>query len=99
MMRRAKVLTVAGLLLLGVTCFLIFFFSSEAVSTARFDQVTVGMTEAQVQQIMGAPRRIWCDTPSAGTTEYFYGGLPRWCIMEVFFRSDGRVTGKNHDHY
>ena len=102
MKQRARLSTAVGLLLLGMVLFLAFFFSSEAVSRDRFDQVTVGMTEAQVQEIIGAPRRIWHDASHSATysysTAYYYGGFPRWCVMEVFFGPDRRVILRNHDH-
>jgi outer membrane protein assembly factor BamE (lipoprotein component of BamABCDE complex) len=98
MKRKAKVLLIVALLLFGIPAFLIFFLRSDAVALDRFDRVAVGMTEAQVQQLLGAPLSIRHDTKD--TTAFFYGGALRfrWCTMEVFFGSDGRATGKFHDH-
>jgi len=90
---------VAALLLLGAAgCFVIFFAYSDAVSRNRFDQITVGMTQSQVKEVLGIPQRIRHGT--ADCSAFFYGGFLRlkWCTMEVFFGADGRVTGKFHDH-
>ena len=95
---RTRVFKVVTLLVLGIMCFAIFFVFSHAVPFARFNQVEVGMTESRVQEILGTPQVIRHDT--ADSTAFFYGGFLRlrWCTMEVFFGSDGRVTGKFHDH-
>ena len=71
--------------------------SRDAVPVAKYNQVSGGMTQAQVQSIMGAPARIRHDTPT--TTTFFYGGLLRWRwnSMEIYFGADGRVTGKFDD--
>jgi hypothetical protein len=98
MKRKSKVLTIAALLLICFACFLIVFVRTDAVALDRFDRVAVGMTEAEVQQLLGVPLRIRHDTKD--TTAFFYGGALRcrWCTMEVFFDSGGHVTGKFHDH-
>ena len=95
---RERVFSVATFLVLGIVCFAIFFVFSHAVSMGRFDRVTNGMTEAQVQEILGVPEATRHDTTNS--TAFFYGGFQRlrWCSMEVYFSADGRVTGKFHDH-
>ena len=106
MKHRARVLVAGGLLLFGAaTCFLVFFISSHAVPIAKFEQVTDGMTQAQVKDMLGQPLVIRHDHPNTNAyypdeTVFFYGGLQRlkWCSMEVQFGSNGRVTGKFHDH-
>jgi hypothetical protein len=76
----------------------IFFVSSEAVATGRFAQVTNGMTEVQVRDLLGVPNAVRRDAPD--TTVFFYGGFLRlkWCSVKVFFGADSRVKGKFHDH-
>ena len=75
------------------------FLLSEAASEDGFEKITVGMKEADVQAILGAPDPAHVHRGSKGV-RYFYGGFPefKWCSMEVFFDADGRVTGKFHDH-
>jgi outer membrane protein assembly factor BamE (lipoprotein component of BamABCDE complex) len=96
--RKTRVLTVVLALFLGVAGFMVFFVSSEAVSADSFAQITDGMTEIQVRELLGVPYHIRRDAPDR--TAFFYGGFLRtkWCSMEVFFGADGRVTGKFHDH-
>jgi hypothetical protein len=96
--RSVKVLAVVALLVLGVAAFVAFFIFSDAVPKSSFDHISEGMTEAEVQSLLGVPDRVRHDTPT--TTAYFYGGFLRakWCSMEVFFGADGRVTGTFHDH-
>lgn len=97
--RETKYLILTLALALGVVSAIVFFFSSEGASKERFEQVTVGMTEASVRDLLGVPdqvvRREHREFPV-----FYYGGFRRmkWCSMEVYFGADGRVTGKFHDH-
>jgi hypothetical protein len=94
----ATVVVILTVMSAVAVCFVIFFISSDAISRERFAQVTIGMTQPQVEIALGAPHRIRHDT--ANSTAFFYGGFLRlkWCTMEVFFGPDGLVTGKFHDH-
>ena len=85
------------MLLAGLVARFWFLPSGYAAPIERFNKVVPGMTEAQVQDIMGAPDRIRHDRPRSAT--YFYGGLRhlKLCSMEVDFGADGTVTGKFHD--
>jgi hypothetical protein len=87
------------LLLVTVACFFAYFFLSSAVPVEKYNAVGGGMTEAQVKAIMGVPDYVRHDTPQ--TTTYFYGGFGRckWDNMEVYFESNGRVTGKFDDDF
>jgi len=98
MKRKTRVLMVVLALVLGVAAFMAFFVSSEAVSADRFAQITDGMTERQVRELLGVPHHVRRDAPDR--TAFFYGGFQRakWCSMEVFFDAGGRVAGKFHDH-
>ena len=98
MKHRARVFAVVVLLVFGGACFSAFFICSHAVPLEGFDRVGVGMTEAQVKDMIGVPQNIRHDRPDS--TAFFYGGLRRlkWCSMEVYFAADGSVTGKFHDH-
>lgn len=97
MKRKTKILIVLAGLLLGVA-FVLFFVSSDAVAEDRFTQVSDGMTEVQVRELLGIPHHVRRDAPDR--TAFYYGGFQRWqwCSMEVFFGADDRVTGKFHDH-
>ena len=77
---------------------LAYFLCSEAVPEEKFDQITRGMTEAQVRELLGEPHHIRLDDPNV--TAFFYGGFQRWkwCTMEVFFGEDHLVTSRFHDH-
>src|SRR4030095_173186 len=95
---KAKIRIVLAGLLLGGIAFTMFFVSSDAVAEDKFAQITDGMTEMQVREILGVPHRVRPD--ASDRTTFFYGGFHRlkWCSMEIFFGADGRVTGKFHDH-
>lgn len=96
-MRKATAKIVIISSALGLAALLIFFLTSEAASESGFASVSEGMTEAQVRGLLGAPHGVRRDPD--GIT-YGYGGFLRlrWCTMEVFFDSSGRVAGKFHDH-
>jgi len=93
-----KFRAVIGLLLLvaAVIC-AVPLLSRDAVPVDKYNRITVGMTQTQVRQIMGSPARIRHDKPE--TTTFFYGGLLRLRLnnMEVYFGTDGLVTGKFDD--
>ena len=74
-----------------------FFLTSEATSESGFASVSKGMTEAQVSNLLGTPHEL---NHERGSVTYFYGGLRRlkWCTMEIYFDSEGRVASKFHDH-
>ena len=95
---KSKFLIAALVLVFGVVGIATFFISSEAVSKKRFEQVSFGMPEASVRDLLGIPDRMRHDSPYS--TVFFYGGFLRskWCSMEVNFGADGRVAGKFHDH-
>lgn len=96
--RRAKALVPGILLMIGLPWLVYFFAFSHAIPVAKFNQITNGMTETQVEGVAGKPLFVKHDSPYS--TRYFYGGFLRlqWCTMEIFFSSDGQVTGKFHDH-
>ena len=81
------------LLVLGIAGFAAFFVFSHAAPKSNFDSVREGMTEPEVRSLLGVP-------DGSNTTAYYYGGFlcGKWCTMEIFFGTDGRVTGKFHDH-
>ena len=93
--------TTAGIVMLplafGVLALLAFFATSEAAPESGFTSVSIGMTEAQVHSLLGAPHGVRRD-PDQIT--YCYGGFQhlKWCTMEVFFDASGRVLSKFHDH-
>lgn len=91
---------VVGFLLTAIaTCLVFYFCYAHAVSMASFSGVTNGMRKVQVQRMLGAPLFIRQDsTPQR--TSFFYGGFLRlkFCTMEVYFDTNGLVTGKFHDH-
>jgi outer membrane protein assembly factor BamE (lipoprotein component of BamABCDE complex) len=89
---------VTAILLSAALTFLLYFFCSDAVPKAKFDQVAIGMTQFQVESLLGFPHQVRHDKP--GSTRFFYGGFQRmqWCTMDVCFGEDDRVTSKFHDH-
>ena len=84
---------------LGFLCFASFFVFAHAVPTDKLSRVTVGMTEAQVESIVGSPQYVRHE--SAGGTALGYGGFLRlkWCSVEINLGADGKVAGSVfHDH-
>ena len=74
-----------------------------AAVRARFDQIEDGMTEQQVEGLLGGPRGVYDSTKSYSTITAVGTGSGRshlswWyfpdCAMEVGFDEDGRVSGK-----
>ena len=70
---------------------------------ARFDQIQNGMTEQQVEELLGGPRGIYDKTRQYTTTTAVGMGSGRshlswWyfpdCTIEVDFDEDGWVNGK-----
>jgi outer membrane protein assembly factor BamE (lipoprotein component of BamABCDE complex) len=69
----------------------------------RFDQIQNGMTEDQVEKLLGGPRGVydktrWDETMTAIGTGSGRSHLSWWyfpdCAIEVRFDEDGRVDGK-----
>jgi outer membrane protein assembly factor BamE (lipoprotein component of BamABCDE complex) len=86
-------------LLLGIGIgFVVFFLFSHAVNVDKFKQISVGMTKAQVQQLIGAPEDI--RHYDSNSITFFYGGFSqlKWCSMEITFRTNDHVVSKFHDH-
>jgi hypothetical protein len=83
---------------LAVVLLLAFFLGKHSVPIAAFDNIAVGMTQAQVKVSLGVPQQIRHD-PS-GAKVFCYGGFRRmrWCVVEVIFGPDDRVISKFHDH-
>ena len=84
---------------LAVLFFSSFFVFSHAVSADNLSRVAIGMTEAQVESIIGAPQHVRHE--GARGTVFCYGGLQqlKWCSVEIRFGADGRVAGSVfHDH-
>jgi hypothetical protein len=97
MKQRAKIMIVS--FVLAALCLSSFFAFVHAVPADKLSRVSVGMTEAQVESIIGAPRHLRHE--SAGGTVFCYGGFPklRWCSVEIHFGGDGKVAGSVfHDH-
>jgi hypothetical protein len=71
---------------------------------ARFDQIETGMTEQQVEELLGGPRGVYDKTRRDYSTTTAVGTgsgrshLSWWyfpdCALEVGFDEDGRVNGK-----
>jgi hypothetical protein len=69
---------------------------------ARFDQIENGMTEEQVEELLGGPRGIYDKTRRDATTAAGTGAgrshLSWWyfpdCVVEVGFDEVARVNGK-----
>src|SRR5260370_41942972 len=71
---------------------------------ARFEQIQNGMTEDQVEDLLGGPRGVYDKTRSYSTMTTAAGTgsgrshLSWWyfpdCAIEVGFDEDGRVNGK-----
>ncbi len=70
---------------------------------ARFDQIQTGMTEQQVEELLGGPRGVYDKTRRSPTTTAAGTGAGRshlswWyfpdCTIEVGFDEDGRVNGR-----
>lgn len=98
-LKQSRTITVSALLL--GACFFGYFACSHAASRSGFDQITVSMTQEDVQRLLGIPHWIFpSDPPDPAVTTFSYGGFPRfkWCTMDVYFDADGRVIRKFHDH-
>jgi hypothetical protein len=84
------------LLLAGLAAFLLLYFGRHAVRVDRLSQVARGMTQSEVQSLLGVPvaaRR------ESGSTTFIYSRRFLWCSVEVSFGPDGRVIGSPfHDH-
>jgi hypothetical protein len=80
--------------------FAAFFVSAHAVPADRLRLISVGLTQIQVEEMVGSPESVRHE--SGGSTTFCYGGIRRlrWCSVEIhFFGADGRVLGTVfHDH-
>ena len=97
MKQRARILIAC--FVLGVLYFSRFFVFAHAVASDKLSRVTAGMTEAEVESILGAPQHV--RRQGGGGTAFCYGGFQqlRWCSVEIGFGADGRVEGSVfHDH-
>jgi hypothetical protein len=69
---------------------------------ARFDQIQNGMTEQQVEELLGGPRGVYDKSRRYATTAAGWGSGSShrswWyftdCTIEVGFDEDGRANGK-----
>lgn len=89
-------ITSSALLVFG---FLSFFVFAHAVPADKLNRVSGGMTENQIESMMGAPQYVRRE--SADHIAWGFGGLKRlrWCSAEIYFGADGRVKGNVfHDH-
>jgi hypothetical protein len=61
-----------------------------------FEQVTNGMSMAEVEALMGRPEtsRVMDDQASS----WKYGSTWKWCAMQVCFGTNRLVEAKIHDH-
>jgi len=97
MKQRSKILITCSVL--GFLCFSSFFVFAHAVPADKLSRIKVGMTEAQVESIIGAPQYVRHE--STGGTALGYGGFLRlrWCSVEIYFGADGKIAGSVfHDH-
>ena len=97
MKQRAKILIASFLLV--VLCFSGFFVFAHAIPTDKLSQVSVGMSETQVKNIVGAPQGVRYE--STGSTVFYYGGFQqlRWCSVEIHFVAGDRgAVSVFHDH-
>ena len=97
MKQRVKILIASFLLV--VLCFSGFFVFAHAIPADKLSRVSVGMTETQVENILGTPQGIRHE--STGSTVFYYGGFEqlRWCSVEIHFGAGDRVSGSVfHDH-
>ena len=91
-------MAVSAAVLLFAAALAAYFALGHPIPEGKFSQVTEGMPDHEVRQLLGPPDSTLL---SPGKTTYLYGiGLRRmqWCTMEVVFGPDGRVVRKSHDH-
>src|SRR5262245_1371185 len=97
--------SVAALLALVALLVPVFQRPPSAGIRARFDQIQNGMTEDQVDELLGGPRGVYDMTRRYTTMTTASGSGPgrshlSWwyfpdCDIEVGFDEDGRVSGKS----
>ena len=92
-------ITTTLLLLLYVIVLGIHFCYAHAAPWTAFQAVSDGMKRDQVRRMLGTPGFIRHDTTPQREV-FFYGGFLeiRFCTMEIYFDTNGLVTGKFHDH-
>lgn len=100
MSSRTKTITACGgTIVLSLGGILAFFVTAHAVPIDQLDLVQPGMTEAEIEALLGAPLHVRNET--FGTKVYCYGGFKRWrwCGVDIRFSQNGRVDGGVfHDH-
>ena len=89
-----KIHGVVAILLIALACAL-YFFNGHGFCVDRLNRLRVGMTEAEVEEMMGKPKARWKD----GTTTFWvYGSRLTFCKAFVTFGDDNKMTGTFHDH-
>jgi hypothetical protein len=82
----ALVMFLGGLLLVPIT-----FSEGHPVPLRRLSHIQPGMTEHQVQGVLGMPS-------SVKGNQWFYESQWTWCYISIAFTSGGRVQEVVHDH-
>ena len=67
-----------------------------AVPMSSVAQVTPGKTREEAVALLGTPSDV--TQYSDGRVKISYSKPFRYCVVEVFVDSSGRVTGLRHDH-
>jgi outer membrane protein assembly factor BamE (lipoprotein component of BamABCDE complex) len=85
---------IAAMLMIALACVL-FVFNMHGLRVDRFNRLRVGMTETEVEEMMGEPKVRWKD----GTTTFWvYGSRLTFCKAFVTFGDENKMTGTFHDH-
>lgn len=71
--------------------------SGHGADLAAVAQIKPGMTQQQVEDLLGQPHSITVGTMSQDGQSWYFTRWT-WCIIGVHFSSDGKVTDVVHDH-
>ncbi len=69
--------------------------SAHGATLDDFERVMAGMTQAEVEAILGRPTSQ--GTTSRGTNGWAYTRWT-WCMVKITFSEDGTVIASEHDH-
>lgn len=97
-MKKANLRILAGagvMLMIAIACLLYYCFNGHGFHLDRFDRLRVGMTENEVEGMMGAPSNRWKEGMH---TFWVYRSRLTICKAFVMFGDDNKMTGTFHDH-
>lgn len=87
---------VVVLFLAVVSAYCCWVMCAHGVALEKYERLRPGMTRGQVRILLGKPSTVYAGD-NKRPEEWIYDRFT-WCMMKVYFSTDGTVDGFDHDH-